>query len=272
MNISPSTLLEYRLFESRSPTVSVKFPNFKKQRNTMQSFKKSVLNPSATLALGFTLFATSANQLHATNPPGGGSIHCPSGGCSSSGKAGQSSLSTKSVYWYANVGLTNHFKGNSFVGYFKAGAVAGTISNQGIRSYRSMLSTLYGNNNLGRTQVQLEIDVDKIEDSFYDPSTIMLHNDGEFVRIDDQGFINQVLTDDAFTHIDKLPDGFRIRVWSLSQISLSKLFLDIDWGNVDCGRSAKVASIGRVIEVVFLARRGSSQEVARFGLEGCAQV
>jgi len=38
--------------------------------------------------------------------------------------------------------------------------------------------------------------------------------------IEKDGFINQILTDDALTQVDKLTDGFKIRVWNRERITL----------------------------------------------------
>ena len=173
----------------------------------------------STLATSLLLGALSLTTLplQATNPPGGGT--CPGGGgCddSSPSQSGNSTTTTDGFKWTFNVGLAHYPDANSFLANARVGAGEGATQGTVPRSLDSILSFYSGGGLQKRHQLKLELNSSEISAFLADPANITYNHATDAKVIELNGFINQVLTDTALTHIEKLAngDGFNLRIWS----------------------------------------------------------
>lgn len=180
------------------------------------------MKTKAIITAAFSLLTV---PLFATNPPPGGSCSgekkCES---SDSSSTGSQSSSTKSLDWYLNTGLVKFGPRNNFLASSREGALEGSRHGAQPRTLDAIISTNYPSTPQYRLQMRLEFAVDKITAALADPAILGYNHDAGGEVIELNGFVNQVLTDDALTHVDKLAsgDGFRIRVWHRSGFALNK--------------------------------------------------
>ena len=163
--------------------------------------------------------------LAATNPPlTGGSCspnECPS--CEPC-EVGESSYSGGSLDWRVNLGLVKFGPRNSFVDSAREGALEGSVHRAMPRSLDAIIAHNFSTKPQHRSQMSLEFSVDKITSALADPTVLRYNHDAGGEVIELNGFVNQVLTDEALTSIEKLAtaDGWRLRVWHRSGFALNK--------------------------------------------------
>lgn len=184
-------------------------------------------SPMAAMALGITLFTVSSLQLGAqvVNNPGppplpGGCKECCEGGENDSTGSTQGG-EPSSLHWNLRVGVARQDKGTDFQTMSRVPAVDGQPGS-GQYNFDKIFGDLYHDDAVGRVPVFLELEVADFSGDVFNPSSLRIQNDGHYEAIRKNGFINQIVTDNAFTHIDKNTDGFRVRVWNKKDISLSK--------------------------------------------------
>ena len=135
------------------------------------------------------------------------------------GKGGDTAA-TASFDWRMDVGLTRYTASNNYLDYARTGVAEGTRHGALPRNLNTVFNYFNGGGVSNRQQLRLELSSAVINADLRDPASLTcnLHSSAEVIEIN--GFINQVLTDDALTHVDKLTDGFVIRMWSRSLITL----------------------------------------------------
>ncbi|MFC4992846.1 RHS repeat domain-containing protein [Rubritalea tangerina] len=181
-----------------------------------------LVRPSAVMALGISLFAVSSQQLGAVNPKYDPTEEvCPE--CEEDGDSTSSptKLNTGSLHWKLKVGMSNLRKDGSFHDMARFEVAAGSRGS-GDKSFSAMYRERFNDNAIGRTPVYLEIDAYNLQNDLSDPKHLEPHGTGDAEVIEKDGFVNQIVSDNAFTHVEKLSNGFRVMVWNKSDITLVK--------------------------------------------------
>ncbi|SHK31936.1 hypothetical protein SAMN02745181_3600, partial [Rubritalea squalenifaciens DSM 18772] len=185
-----------------------------------------VTSPLAALALGISLFSVSSHQLGATqvNPPYTDPSGPKCGPCCEGGEnvpTNPSGSGTNSLHWNVGIGVSRQDKDVDIQVLSRQPAVEGH-SGGTKRTFEQTFDSLFHDDAIGRISHKLELDVADLSGDVFDPAVLKIASSGHDERIELNGFINQVLTDNAFTHVDKNTDGFRVRVWNRMDISLVK--------------------------------------------------
>jgi RHS repeat-associated protein len=171
----------------------------------------------ATTALALTkLSAAPPNNYPPTTPPGGGS--CKSSGSSGSGSSGSSAPTSQSLDWSIRVGLARYPKPTSLIEFSQTAFE----KNGNLPDFNQLYSRVFTPDPLQQTQVILELAQTQLSAATFHPSCLFLQSES-YVLVGSQPalngapeYINQILTDDAYTFIDLLPapqSGWRLRVW-----------------------------------------------------------
>ena len=162
------------------------------------------------------------SPLQASNPPVSTSSCTSEKQCNCQGEGTKQGLEHKSLYWWLNLGRGQQEKDTSFTDMSRTGALEGALNGMP-RDFDSYYSQQFSGDPVNRLPILLELDVPRISADVFDPGTLQIHNTAKFKRIDDQGRIRQVLTDDALTNIDSVAGGgFRVRLWNRQGLALVK--------------------------------------------------
>ena len=134
--------------------------------------------------------------------------------------SGNSKQNSRSFDWFLDVGYSKFINSNNYRNYSRVGVSEGVVSGFLPRTLDSLLGS--GGNTLNRKSLRLRLSSPIIDASLKDPSsmTIKANSNAKIIEVD--GYIKQVLTDDAFTHVDKFTNGFKIRLWNRREITLGK--------------------------------------------------
>jgi RHS repeat-associated protein len=172
----------------------------------------------ATSLLAFTKLTAATpppNLDPPKTPPGGG---CGSSGSSGSGSSSSSAPTSQSLDWSIRVGLARYPKPTSLIEFSQTAFE----KNGNLPDFNQLYSRVFTPDPLQQTQVILELAQTQLSAATFHPSCLFLQSES-FVLVGKQPalngapeYINQILTDDAYTFIDLLPapqSGWRLRVW-----------------------------------------------------------
>lgn len=166
-------------------------------------------------ALAGVFLAVPANAL--VNPnitTSGGCWHCNE-------ETGKWVFHAKSFYFQYNAGWSRYSASNNYLDYARTGVSEG-IRHGGdhLRRLDDIVDYYNRAGDKNRQQVRLELSGATISSDLRDPANLTINPNSSAEVMELNGFVNQVLTDDALTHIEKLTDGFRLRSWNLSTFTL----------------------------------------------------
>jgi RHS repeat-associated protein len=151
------------------------------------------------------------------------SINVEGSGCSNdegcdSQTSSTGTVSSQSLDWYINVGLARYPKPTVFSNFSQtAFELDGNLP-----TFKDIYSRYFSSDPLQQKQIKLRINQPKISAATFHPSVLFLQSEANFTTLKKPAasgfpeYIHQILTDDAFTHIEILPapaSGWRLRVW-----------------------------------------------------------
>lgn len=144
----------------------------------------------------------------------GGCKHCDE-------KTGDSETETKSFYWSLNAGLARYTASNNYLDYARTGVSEGVRhGGDHLRSLSEVFNYYNGGGEINRQQIRLELSGATISSDLRNPANLTYNPNSSAEIIELSGFVNQVLTVDALTHVDNTTDGFRIRIWNRESFTL----------------------------------------------------
>lgn len=177
-----------------------------------------------------TLLLLSISYSWAVNPEGSsqsnGCKSCCSEQSDGSGNGTTTCPSIESLYWGIQVGLARYPKPASFSNF---GQTAFEL-NGNLPTFNEIYGRYFSKNPLQQRQIHLEFYQSKISSALFHPSVLYLQSEALFTTLKKPAaggfpeYIHQILTDDAFTHIEILPapaSGWRLRVWKRDAASLT---------------------------------------------------
>ena len=165
------------------------------------------------------------SPLWAVNPPGGTCTsqcdECGSCGSDGTGTGKTQSPGLGSFDWLIQVGLARYPKPTGFTDM----ANAANEKDGNLPDFRQIFSRYFPSSPLQGSQIPLRISQTRFSADTFNPACLYLQSEAVFTtlkRTDPTGgeYLHQILTDDAFTFIEKLApvapaagSGFRVRVW-----------------------------------------------------------
>ena len=187
------------------------------------------MNAKLSHILASLLLLTTSHSW-AVNPPGSGCSNacksCCEGEDDGSGTATTSNPASNSLSWGIQVGLARYPKPTVFSDF---GQTAFEL-NGNLPSFSQIYGRYFSSNPLQQRQIHLELSQTQISAATFHPSVLFLQSEATFTTLKkpaEGGFpeyIHQILTDDAFTHIEILPapaSGWRLRVWKRDAAALT---------------------------------------------------
>ena len=157
------------------------------------------------------------------NCSGGGGCDGGSEGGGENGGGEGSGTVVESFHWYQGIGLARIDRMESFIAADYTGFYEGRLNGASRRTFKDIYREQFNKSPISRIAINLNISALEISDDLLDPSSIVLQNSADYVRIDDAGHIRQVLTDNIFTDIQKLDTGgFHIKMWKVATVTLTK--------------------------------------------------
>lgn len=177
-----------------------------------------------------TLLLFTTSHSWAVNPKGSGCSTgcdtCCEGEDDGNGSGKTSGISNKSLSWGIQVGLARYPKPTSFSDF---GQTAYEL-NGNLPTFSEIYGRYFSSNPLQQRQIHLELSQTQISAATFHPSVLFLQSEATFTTLKKPAaggfpeYIHQILTDDAFTHIEILPapaSGWRLRVWKRNAAALT---------------------------------------------------
>jgi RHS repeat-associated protein len=180
----------------------------------------------ATLLLFSTFPAWSVNHPGGSCSGGGGPCGSGSDGSGTGSPDGQGTPDSSSLSWGIKVGLARYPKPTVFSDFGQAAFEL----NGNLPSFSEIYDRYFSSSPLQQRQIHLELSQTQISAATFHPSVLFLQSEANFTTLKkpaEGGFpeyIHQILTDDAFTHIEILPapaSGWRLRVWKRDAAALT---------------------------------------------------
>ncbi len=177
--------------------------------------------PALIFAIIVAVLSLAAQPLLAiVNPPfGTGGSGNDNKKCQGESKGGEEE-SYHSFDWSLDLGKVRFSTPKSYMTYARLGVAEGSRRGALPRSLDQVVKFYQGGGYMNRKMLKLDLSSPEINASLRNPESFTYDQSTSAEIIELDGFVNQIRTDDAITHVDKFPGGFTIRMWNLEDFHL----------------------------------------------------